>query len=124
MSWDNGYISKVVEIEPMGAVRLTQRSLWTPRAQKYATYKEHIRLAVGSTYTLPEELFIEFVIAMPKSWSQKKKLAMDGQPHKQKPDCDNLIKSWCDAFGVDDSHVHTIHAHKRWGTSGSIRVRI
>ncbi|MCR4339433.1 MAG: RusA family crossover junction endodeoxyribonuclease, partial [Gemmatimonadaceae bacterium] len=35
----------------------------------------------------------EFRLPMPPSWSNKKRLAMIGQPHAQKPDIDNLLKA-------------------------------
>jgi len=32
-------------------------------------------------------------LPMPKSWSKKKKSAMAGRPHRQKPDRDNIDKA-------------------------------
>ena len=91
----------IIPIIPMGAVRLTQRSLWSPKARKYAAYKDAIKDQMDG-YTLPEELEIEFHLPMPKSWSNKKREASRGGPHKQRPDVDNLCKGFMDAFGVDD----------------------
>ena len=34
---------------------------------------------------------------MPKSWSLKKKKAMNGKPHRQTADIDNLLKALIDA---------------------------
>jgi Holliday junction resolvase RusA-like endonuclease len=39
---------------------------------------------------------IQFHFALPDSWSKKKKEEMLYKPHQQKPDNDNLFKSFCD----------------------------
>lgn len=53
------------------------------------------------------------------SHSKRKRAAMVGTPHTQKPDADNLVKSIKDglnrvAWG-DDSQVAELHARKVWG---------
>jgi Holliday junction resolvase RusA-like endonuclease len=55
---------------------------------------------------------------MPKSWSTKKRLSMLGEYHQSKPDIDNLVKAFLDAFGDDDKHVAVIHAGKYWCVEG------
>jgi Holliday junction resolvase RusA-like endonuclease len=61
---------------------------------------------------------------MPPSWSKKKRVAMAGQPHKNKPDLDNLIKAFKDALCDDDSFVHTYEKMtKVWGEQGCILVQ-
>ena len=60
---------------------------------------------------------------MPKSWSRKKREQLDGQPHLQKPDLDNLAKALLDAFyrDRDDAHVWRFSAiEKRWAEEGCI----
>lgn len=106
----------------MGAVRLTQRSLWTPRAKKYASYKEAIRGHLGGS-ELPEVLDLEFHIPMPKSWSNKKREATRGEPHRSRIDLDNAIKGVLDAYGVEDAHVHTLTARKYWQDEGKIIIK-
>ena len=63
---------------------------------------------------------------MPKSWSAKKKLAMRGKPHRQKPDIDNLVKAVIDSiYPEDDAAVPGIVARKRWKDApGEVRVHI
>jgi Holliday junction resolvase RusA-like endonuclease len=73
-------------------------------------------------YELPAVLSIEFHIAMPVSWSKKKRVAMAGQYHQQKPDIDNLLKAYMDAFHTDDAHVAIIHAGKYWTDGGGYIV--
>ncbi len=58
----------------------------------------------------------------PRSWSAKKKAAHLGQPHRQKPDLDNLIKALLDAALDDDSGVHEMTARKVWGEEGEIQI--
>lgn len=59
---------------------------------------------------------------MPKSWTARKREDMDGAPHEQKPDIDNLLKALLDATHHDDSHIWRICAEKRWAPAGSIEV--
>jgi Holliday junction resolvase RusA-like endonuclease len=60
---------------------------------------------------------------MPKSWSKKKRNELNGKPHTQRPDLDNLIKAFKDALCEDDSHVHTYYnMRKIWGEDGKIII--
>ncbi|AIV30125.1 endodeoxyribonuclease RusA [Enterobacter cloacae] len=47
---------------------------------------------------------------------------MDGQPHQQKPDLDNLKKSLLDALFEDDSHIWDARTSKVWGETGMIII--
>lgn len=100
---------------------MTRADKWKQRpvVARYHLLKDELRLALPG-YELPPVLKIEFHIAMPASWGRKKKQAMLGQYHQQKPDIDNLIKGFLDAFHVDDAHVAVVHAGKYWAESGSI----
>ena len=53
---------------------------------------------------------------------KKKKEQMNGLPHKQKPDTDNLVKSVKDSLLKDDSVVWWEKAEKRWAYKGSIII--
>lgn len=64
-----------------------------------------------------------FVIAMPRSWSKKKRAEMDGEKHKQKPDLDNLIKALLDAIYSDDCAISSYSARKVWGQKGQIIIQ-
>ena len=63
-----------------------------------------------------------FVLPMPKSWS-KKKAAMNGQPHQQRPDTDNLVKAVLDAVHEEDSQIYHVDGLKFWGTEGAIIIQ-
>ena len=67
---------------------------------------------------------ITFGMPMPNSWSKKKKLEMDGQPHTQRPDIDNLAKALFDALYEDDSGIHTVALKKVWSVNGYIKFEI
>lgn len=110
-----------VSIKPMGAVRMTQNDYWKPSARRYLQYKADIRDALPG-FTLPARVYLAFYLEMPKSWSKKKKLELDGQPHQQRPDLDNLIKGVLDATASEDSHVSTIHADKYWATESYFEI--
>jgi Holliday junction resolvase RusA-like endonuclease len=60
---------------------------------------------------------------MPKSWSKKKRKAMNLQPHESKPDLDNLLKGFKDALCENDSFVHTYDQIKKvWGERGQVII--
>ena len=73
-------------------------------------------------FELKNHLDILFLIPMPTTWSKKKKEQMNGLPHKQKPDTDNLVKSVKDSLLKDDSVVWWEKAEKRWAYKGSIII--
>jgi Holliday junction resolvase RusA-like endonuclease len=88
---------------------------------KYRAFADECR---ASGMGIPEsEAHIIFILPMPKSWSKKKKKAMDGMPHQQIPDVDNLGKSILDSLFKDDSHIYDIRLSKFWGRSGKIIIK-
>lgn len=111
-----------IAIDPIGKPRMTQRDVWKKRpcVMRYRQFCDELRLQYRGL--LPDKLTLRFVIAMPLSWSKKKRLAMDGQPHQQKPDIDNLVKSVLDALCSDDSYVWHLEATKCWGQDGLIQI--
>ena len=66
---------------------------------------------------------VVFVMPMTTSWSAKKKLEMDGEPHEQKPDVDNLLKGLLDAVFVEDCRVWDIRGTKLGGQEGAIVIK-
>lgn len=107
-------------ITPVAKPRMTQRDRWKKRpcVVRYRQFCDECRaagIAIGGT------LEVTFWIPMPKSWSEKRKAAQDGQPHRQKPDVDNLCKGLLDLLD-DDSGVWRITAEKRWARAGAITI--
>lgn len=124
-----------IPIEPMGAVRMTQRSKWKDQsAQKYLSYKHFIgvvaRRHIAEPITKPVGITIAFYYPIPKSWSKvKKDEANDhGIMPAVKPDIDNCIKGVFDALnGVawkDDNLVVEVSSFKRYSHKPMIVVTI
>lgn len=116
-------MTRTFDVTPMGKPRMTQRDKWQQRpvVLRYRALCDEIR-AQATGFTVADALALHFTLPMPKSWSKKKRLALVGQPHQSKPDVDNLVKAVLDALLPDDSRVHTVHATKTWGESGSITI--
>ena len=116
-----------LNIVPVAKPRMTQSDKWKkrPATEKYWKYKDDLKMLCFLCRWQPkEDLDIKFVIPMPTSWSEKKRVEMDGKPHTQRPDLDNLIKAFKDALLIEDSHVHTYHNMKKnWGRNGAIILK-
>lgn len=126
----------VLVLDPIGAPRMTKSDRWRvdpnhpdprkrqrPRVARYFAWrKQFVRLCQEHNWTLQAVLRVHFDVAMPTSWSKKKKAEMEGLPHQQKPDYDNLAKSIGDAFGVDDGFVWDARITKRWAYTGKITL--
>lgn len=115
--------SKTILIEPVAKPRMTRSDKWKarPAVARYRQFCDLFRLHKAKIKESGTRL--TFVMAMPVSWSEKKKAEMDGKPHKQKPDIDNLCKACLDALFEDDSHIWDIHARKIWGKEPMIIIQ-
>lgn len=115
-------MDKIVEIKlsitPQGAVRSNgKNSMYHPtkgpRLRRYVQYKKDLvqLMKDNGIANMPEEIehiYFMMPIPNPEKGSKKikaEKLSRIGNPHKQKPDFDNLIKPILDASGKDDAHV-------------------
>lgn len=118
----------ILHLEPVAKPRMTQRDRWAkrPAVVKYYAFCDEIRKQWGvdadglAVPPVPPALSLRFEISMPKSWSAKKRAEMNGEPHQQRPDIDNLIKAFLDALCEDDSYVYSVTAEKYWSDKGSI----
>lgn len=108
-----------IPVTPIAKPRMTQSDKWKqrPAVMKYRDYKDKLR---ESGVVATETMWLVFAIPMPQSWSLKKKAAHMSQPHRQKPDIDNLVKGFLDALLVEDEAVWEVHAMKIWGYEGGI----
>ena len=116
-----------LDITGMGAVRTTQKGKFTDeRYHKYARYKQALVMLMKGVgiRECPERFEITFVIPFPISYTNKQCASMQGEPHRYKPDLDNLVKGFMDCWGKDDSGVHSIRANKFWGYNGKIILSI
>ena len=112
-----------IKIMPVSKPRMTRADTWKKRpcVTRYWAYKDELNEKIKELdIKVQDELFLEFYMPMPKSWSKKKKLDLLNKPHQQKPDIDNLVKGVMDAIFKEDSHVHTIYAKKIWSNEASM----
>lgn len=106
---------------------MTQRDKWLkparPAVQRYRDFKDECARA---GVILPESgASVTFVLPVSRSWSAKKKAAMIGQPHQQRPDVSNLLKALEDALYLDDSAIwHYAGLKKVWGEEGQIVIEV
>jgi len=112
---------------PVAKPRMTRSDIWKrrPVVMKYRAFADELRYqANAQKYKLKAPVDVTFVIPFPKTYSMKKKIKMEGQPHIiEKFDIDNLIKAFCDALTDKDGHIWSIRAEKIWGHTGKIIVR-
>lgn len=118
-------MNQTIDITPMGKPRQTQSDRWKqrPAVMRYRQFADELRDAwVGDVKT--HDIHITFYLPMPESWSKKKKDEMDGEPHQQKPDKDNLEKAFWDAlfkkFDEDDCVIYDSRVSKYWSRKGAI----
>ena len=114
-------MKKTFYINPLPKPRMTRADRWKKRpcVLKYWDYKVDLQNKLKTCdIEIIDVIKVVFCVPMPKSWSKKKMAEMDGKPHQQRPDVDNLMKGLMDSLFQEDSHVHTIHAKKIWGYKG------
>jgi Holliday junction resolvase RusA-like endonuclease len=123
LQYKNGHQMKI-NITPVAKPRMTKSDKWKrrPAVLKYRAFCDELRLKYQQP--LPASVRIDFEIAMPDSWAEKKKEKMWlAGHHTTKPDLDNLVKSVLDALCKDDSHIYRIHASKMWARTPSITIK-
>ena len=123
-------------ITPIAKPRMTRSDRWRtdpndpnpdrrerPIVTTYRGYAGNLRILTShARFDLPDQLRLTFLLPMPPSWSKHKRTEMEGRPHQQTPDLDNLIKGFTDALTDDDAGVWNIAACKLWAEEGSIVI--
>ena len=118
----------VLNVPPMAKPRMTRSDKWRKRpvVLRYREWCDAMRAeAERLSFTFPAAgARIVFHVPMPKSWTLKKRRAMDGKPHQQTPDTDNFEKALLDCLLPDsDAHVwHLAGKEKRWAEWGRVEV--
>lgn len=109
-------------ITPTPAPRQVRSDKWNPRPMvlRYRAFKDHVAVTPGIKVT--DFSYIVFHIEMPRTWSEKKKKKMDGQPHLPRPDLDNYMKALLDALYGQDSHIWRGWPEKRWARQPGIEI--
>ena len=119
----------IISITPIPKPRMVRSDSWRQRpcVLRYWAYKDGLNEKVSDKDWLIKKLLggtceIEFYLPMPKSWSEKKKHSMAGEPHQQKPDIDNMLKAFLDCLMTEDSGVWKISCAKYWAFEGKIII--
>lgn len=106
---------------------MTRADAWKkrPAVLRYWEFCDEIR-ELWSKQTIyekfPDAVTLIFHLPMPKSWSNKKKLEMEGKPHQQRPDVDNILKGTTDSLCKEDAYIWAVKAEKRWSSTPGIEV--
>lgn len=113
---------RVYPVIPVSAPRQVRKDIYdpSPHVKRYRAYQDEMRTR-GAMIPQPFHHAI-FVLPMPPSWSAKKRASMEGHPHQQKPDRDNLEKALLDSVFGEDEHVWDGRTTKLWGTMGMVIV--
>lgn len=109
-------------ITPVPKPRMTRSDKWKqrPAVMRYRAFADECRLKIKQDL---DKASITFFIAMPKSWSKKKKAEMRGTKHRQRPDLSNLLKALEDACYTDDSTIAEYgRLLKVWADTGAIEI--
>ena len=130
-SYRKDVLKIIINVEPMGAVRCNRSVRWkkTERQERYFAYKDQVRAAAEkaakeSPVPVPDKLRITAFIAMPDSWSNKKRSEMTGMPHRQRPDADNILKGVKDAIWQEDGAIWNESCKKFWCRKGDARLEL
>lgn len=105
---------------------MTRRDTWAngkvrPAVAKWRAFRDEAqRLGI----TVLDGDSITFVVAMPASWSARKRSSHNGEPHRSKPDLDNLVGGLFDAAHPNgDQQISELGAvRKVWGSVGEIVI--
>lgn len=115
-----------VYLTPMGAPRMTRADTWKKRpvVLQYRAYKDAIRHACKGIDPQCSSLSWFAYLPMPASWSAKKKAAMSGLLHRQKPDRDNIDKGILDSLFKADQGIAVGSINKFWDDGKGPRIEI
>jgi len=114
---------------PASRPRVTRWSTFFPK--RYAAFKEEMKELLKDTVYKPEEgnlyVKLDFYVAMPKSWSKKKREHKAGKFCDNNSDIDNYIKAILDSLeGIyynNDNQIVMIRARKYYGLKPRIEYR-
>ena len=106
----------------IGKPRMTRRDKYSPPrvcVARWFAFKDAFILAAKQAGYCPDtdnilELAVTARFAMPRSWSATKRMVNEGEHHRSKPDCDNILKAVADALTKEDSGIYHMAIYKYW----------
>lgn len=111
----------IIPVRPVAAPRQSRRDKWnpTPHVQRYRAFRDELNLVVAQSDLVDRirhcrHFQISFFLPMPAGWSERVKVSFHEQPHKSKPDVDNLLKAFLDALLDNDAFVSSVSVRKFW----------
>ena len=115
-----------IPVVPMGKPRMTQADKWRRRecVVRYRGYADAIRAETEGRMEAPVSVSWVAYLPIPPSWSGAKRRAHMGQPHKSKPDRDNIDKGILDALFEADACVASGVLVKRWEDEKGPRIEL
>lgn len=119
--------TRLYPVTPIGKPRMTRRDQWLsgararPAVARYRAFKDEVR-ARGLSLDVTRFYHVVAIIPMPPSWSSKKRAQHLHEPHRTKPDKDNIEKALLDALYTDDAHAWHGCMTKVWGESGALLI--
>lgn len=111
---------------PMGAPRQTRADKWLrrPCVLRYREFRDAIKAGTKGIMTKPHGMVVIAYLPIPKSIKGAKRAAMLGQPHRVKPDADNIYKAVSDAIIPDDQRIHAQACFKYWAEEPRIEIYV
>ena len=111
---------------PIAKPRMVKSDKWKKRPCVEA-YFRWVNYAKYTVKDLPNDIYgiaINAYIEFPKSYSQRKMLKLANKGHRQKPDCDNILKAVMDALIKEDKGVCSARVNKYWDDGNGARVEV
>jgi Holliday junction resolvase RusA-like endonuclease len=108
---------------------MSQRDKWAMRSCVLAwrAYADRIRrhVALVDDATLQSgSIHVVCYFPIPASYSKRWRNLLIGQPHRQRPDGDNILKTFQDALFQNDGHVWDASIRKFWDDGHGARVEL
>lgn len=119
---------------PIGKPTWAKSDKWAdpprPPVQRWYEFKNSLLAAALEQSFRPgvmeiRALGVAAFIEMPKSWSKKKKLEMNGKLHLSKPDLSNIFKAIEDALTEKDETIAIyLGSAKYWAPAGGLSIML
>jgi len=116
-----------IPLSPIGAPRMTQCDKWKKRpvVERYRAWRDAARPYIPENLpTNPCGMNWTAYVAFPKSYSAKKRAALKGELHQEKPDRDNIDKCLQDFLFEQDKGIAFGRICKLWDDGNGPRVEI